>query len=86
MEKMLFCRVGWMEKYQGLNNGDKIIGGGSYIDIKGYGHEIMNFLPYKGRMYGFVEGGISIEKLGASRKDQSVMPLAQQTVAITTAH
>ena len=36
---MLFCLVGWMEKYQGLEE-DSIQGGGSYIDENGTGSEI----------------------------------------------
>lgn len=45
MERMLFCRVGWMEYYQGNLEEDPIFGGGSHVDRYGYGHEIYNFLP-----------------------------------------
>ena len=41
--KYLFCRVGWMEHYQGLDDGDEITGGGSFVDEYGTGSEIYNF-------------------------------------------
>lgn len=43
LPKYLFCRVGWMENYEGLDNGDRIRGGGSYVDEYGIGSEIHNF-------------------------------------------
>ncbi len=49
---LLFLNVSWMSKYQGLGN-DKISGGFSYVKLHGYGHEILNFKPYEGHMYGF---------------------------------
>jgi len=63
---ILVCNIGWMEKYRGLT-GDKIIGGGAFVEKKGYGHEIYNFAAVKGRMYGFVQvrGQLDITRLGA---------------------
>ena len=43
LPKFLFCRVGWMEHYQGLDNGDEITGGGSFVEEYGTGSEIYNF-------------------------------------------
>ena len=65
---MLFCNIGWMRRYQGLTRSDGIIRGGSYIAKNKFGHEVCNFLPDKGRLFGYVQsrGRISIEKLGAS--------------------
>lgn len=40
---ILFCRVAWMEKYQGNISVDKPYGGGAYIEENGYGSEIHNF-------------------------------------------
>lgn len=73
MEKMIFLDIGWMEYYKGLTN-DSIVGGGSFVQEHGYGEEIFNFLPYDGYMYGFVQvkGSINIERLGASKKDNSI--------------
>lgn len=72
MKKMIFLNVGWMRRYQGLA-GDTIVGGGSYVQEHGYGHEIYNFRPYEGYMYGYVQvkGTIDIERLGASKEDDS---------------
>lgn len=56
--RMLFAHVAWMERYNGLKNGDKPQGGGEYgergddAEIK---HEIYNFSNNGGRCYGFVE-------------------------------
>lgn len=74
MEKMIFLNVGWMKNYKGLKS-DKIVGGGSFVQEHGYGHEIFNFLPYNGYMYGYVQPiseKIRINRLGASEQDQSV--------------
>jgi len=75
VERMLFCRVGWMKWYKGKLEEDPIHGGGSYVDRYGYGHEIYNFFPDdQGNLYGFVQAGteMSIEKLGAKSSDKSV--------------
>jgi hypothetical protein len=50
---MVFLRVGWMERYQGLS-GDTITGGGKYVQKTGYGHEMFNFRPFRGKVYGYV--------------------------------
>lgn len=70
---MIFLNIGWMKYYQGLGN-DKIKGGGAFVKESGYGHEIFNFLPYKGYMYGAVGGtkSIRIDRLGTSLKDVSI--------------
>ena len=75
MERMLFCRVGWMNYYQGNLEEDPISGGGWYVDHYGYGHEIYNFLPDdEGNLYGFVEvgGEMSIWRLGAKFDESSM--------------
>lgn len=75
MEKLLFCRVGWMNYYQGNLEEDPISGGGWYVDRYGYGHEIFNFLPdEEGNLYGFVQvgGEMSIWRLGAKFDESSV--------------
>lgn len=65
--KMLFCNIGWMREYRGLTKSDAIIRGGSYVAKNKVGHEVCNFLPERGRVFGYVQvpGRISIEKLGA---------------------
>lgn len=49
--KVLFANIGWMARYQGLYNGYKIVGGGSYEDK----HEVFNFLEIDGYCYGYVQ-------------------------------
>ena len=82
MGRMLFCRVGWMKRYEDKLEEDPIHGGGSYVDKHGYGHEIYNFLrDDQGNLYGFVEAGsnkmsiavkMAIERLEAKSSDESV--------------
>jgi hypothetical protein len=69
---MLFCRVGWMPRYQGEKD---IQGGGVFVDEHGFGYEMYNFLPDdQGNFYGYVKGGaeMNIERLGAKQGDKSV--------------
>lgn len=71
---LLVCNIGWMKRYQGQTDDDAIARGGSYVDDNGVGHEICNFLPLGGWLYGFVQskGQIDITKLGADRSDDHV--------------
>ena len=80
---MIFLRVGRMEHYQGIVDGDDIRGGGAYVVEHGYGHEIFNFQQFQGLVYGYVqptrgghnrsgEAGINITRLGASASNESV--------------
>ena len=63
--RILFCNIGWMEKYQGLNGNDKIIGGGAYVEENNAGHEVCNFHPVNGKVYGYVQtdGSIKLERI-----------------------
>jgi hypothetical protein len=70
---IIFCNVGWMERYEGLRTGDQISGGGSFVKREGRGHEICNFAPVRGLVYGYVQptgNQISIERLGAEKDDE----------------
>jgi len=70
--KLIFLNVGWMGRYEGLN-GDTIQGGGSFVREQGYGHEIFNFLPWQGKMYGYAETKrVNLERLGARPNADSV--------------
>lgn len=67
---LLFCNTGWMEHYEGNTAADSIKGGGSYVTKNGMGHEVCNFLPHNGTLYGYVQGtggGINIARLGADK-------------------
>jgi len=69
---MLFCNVGWMNNYDGIN-GDSIDRGGAY-NKHSIGHEVCNFSDIDGTLYGYVQptGQIKIEKLGANKNDNSI--------------
>jgi 5-methylcytosine-specific restriction enzyme A len=69
---VLFCNIGWMKHYDGID-GDTIERGGSYNDGS-IGHEVCNFSDVNGMVYGYVQptGQIKIEKLGAGKKENSV--------------
>lgn len=63
--KILFANIGWMTHYQGNTKHDQIKGGGSWSNEDK--HEVYNFLPIKGKCYGYVQpsnwGKIRIEKI-----------------------
>ena len=68
--KILFCRIGWMEKYRSQTEGDYIQGGGSYVEDNGMGHEICNFAPDEhGFLYGYVQP--TSETIKLKRLDES---------------
>jgi hypothetical protein len=72
---LLFCNVGWMEHYQGLQSGDEITGGGAYVKEEGRGHEVCNFSSVDGTLYGYVQPPgqqIDIDRIGAAPEDKSV--------------
>lgn len=81
-KKIIFCNIGWMARYEGLQRkSDKIVGGGTYVDENERGHEVCNFVNCDdGYVYGHVENSkdgveenINIEKqLGAQPKEDSI--------------
>ena len=74
MDKMIFLNIGWMSRYAGVR-GDPISGGAKYLARHGYGHEMLNFKAYAGKMYGTApvpHGTIKLEKLGAPKGADSV--------------
>jgi hypothetical protein len=53
-QRIMFCRIGWMEKYEGLDNGDQITGSGKYVSENDYGSELYNFAKSSdGKIYGY---------------------------------
>ncbi|WP_394136450.1 HNH endonuclease [Aliivibrio fischeri] len=70
--KYLFCNIGWMERYDGID-GDTLERGGSYNKDE-TGHEVCNFTEVNGLVFGYVRptGQIKLENLGASKKDSSI--------------
>jgi hypothetical protein len=79
---MIFLRVAWMTRYQGIGSGDTPVGGGAYIAEHGFGHEIFNFQQFQGAMYGYgqppgrkdkwSDAKINLTRLGADAEDKSV--------------
>lgn len=72
--RVFFMNVGWMTAYQGLK-GDTISGGGQYVKEHGFGGEIFNFMPHKGRCYGYgraANGSVALERLGAPKGNEYV--------------
>jgi len=76
-EKVLFCNITGMKNYRGITPYDKPSGwGGYWVGKEGFGHEIYNFKPRNGFVYGYVKPGkgekIDIFRLGANEKDEKV--------------
>ena len=70
---LLFCNVGWMKHYQGID-GDSIERGGEY-NQHSVGHEVCNFSSNRRTLYGYVQPTgqrIKLEKLGARKTDNRV--------------
>jgi 5-methylcytosine-specific restriction protein A len=69
---IVFCNIGWMNDYDG-NHGDPIKRGGAYNKDE-VGHEVCNFTPCDGKVYGYVQptGRIAVERLGAARSSDRV--------------
>jgi hypothetical protein len=68
MDKMIFLNVGWMPSYSGPG---LITSSAKFPTIHGWGHEMLNFKPFAGKMYGTAVtpryGGIKLERLGAAK-------------------
>ena len=80
-DHFLFCNVGWMSRYEGLQGKpDEIVGGGKWVDEHESGGEVCNFVSCPdGYVYGHVETSkgtverrIRIELLGADPGDNYV--------------
>ncbi|TVT36802.1 DUF3883 domain-containing protein [Hymenobacter setariae] len=77
MHQIIFFNTGWMDSYAGnRHNEDPITGGGAHNREEGWGGEIFNFKPYRGKYYGFVRtthsGEIKLERLGAAKSDHKI--------------
>ena len=59
---ILFCNVGWMESYNGID-GDILSRGGAFNDHS-IGHEVCNFTNLNEKVFGYVR---SSGKIGVSR-------------------
>jgi hypothetical protein len=61
---IVFFNVGWMEKYKGE---DEILGGGKGPQEQGWGHEVLNFETFGGKVYGYVQPPYSAKSVGQMR-------------------
>lgn len=63
-EKVIFLNTAWMKYYEGKNEDDKPVNGGSYIKDYKTGGEVYNFQDYNGKCYGYFmhSGNNALEK------------------------
>lgn len=68
--RYVFVRVGWMQHYRGSAPGDeRPIGGGGYNRDE-VGHEICNFLPLDGALYGYFQPQMRADQTFLERIDR----------------
>lgn len=72
-DAIVFVNVGWMIRYQGPKN-DPTLGGHGWLKKHDYGHETWNYLPRRGRVYGYVprSAQIRLERLGGTSRDNAI--------------
>ena len=69
--RFVFVRVGWMQYYRVITPGDeRPIGGGGYNKGE-VGHEICNFLPLRGKLYGYYQPQMWADQTDLERIDSS---------------
>lgn len=65
--RILLCRTGWMNYYQGPSDNDAINGGGRWVLEHQSGHEIFNFMPSDDAFYGNAQpthdGQINLQRI-----------------------
>lgn len=71
--RILFCNIGWLKYYEGLEE-QRMQGGGSWVEKSGSGGEIYNFYDNFGVIEGFVmiHSQLNINRLGANDEDDSI--------------
>src|SRR5713101_4297892 len=65
---MIFCNASWMKFYRGEPKNDPPKRGGQWVEENGWDHAMFNFLPFRGRYYGFVQaksGRLNLERVRA---------------------
>lgn len=72
-QSVLFARIGYMEYYQGANDEDIPIGGGSF-NKENTGFEACNFLDINGKVYGYYQpsmnsGKVNLERINPTSKN-----------------
>ena len=68
MASLVLFNIGWMKRYRGLTESDRIFNGGRYVQENEIGDEVRNFEPAMGRLYGYVPtqdgSNINMTRLG----------------------
>lgn len=80
--KILYCRIGWMNNYNGHVN-DIPQGGGAYNKTN-VGHEIYNFSSYDENYYGYVQpphkDTIKLERITKRKEDEKIQCISDVLV------
>lgn len=73
---LVLFNIGWMQRYRGLTDDDRILNGGKYVEENETGAEVENFLPKGGFCYGYVgvsiDHRINLHRLGAGGDEKHV--------------
>ncbi|WP_084640170.1 DUF3883 domain-containing protein [Kaistia adipata] len=74
MTQLLFVNVGWMIEYAGLSASDPTLGGFGHLKHSNIGYETWNFVPRRGKLYGYVprSARINLARLGGLRSSKSI--------------
>lgn len=69
-EKFIFLRIAWMINYRGVTANDHPIGAGSFVQDNDDGGEVLNFMPLRGKLYGYArmqnDRNLNITRLGVA--------------------
>lgn len=69
--KILFARIGYMRHYAGpLPDDERPVGGGSF-NVSDVGHELYNFRPSNGQLYGYFQPSTKTNQVNLGRIDPS---------------
>lgn len=66
---LIFFNIGWMKRYEGIDEDDRPQGGGKWVEENAWDHAMLNFRPFNGRCYGYGETGsrqVNLSRLGAA--------------------
>ena len=70
MSKIIFCNIAWMKKYRGMNEDDKPVNGGKFVDDTGTAYECYNFFPVNHLCYGYFQA--PGQQLNLKRIDKTI--------------
>ena len=87
LNRMVFCNTAWMKNYRG-RKGDRMQGGGAYVEKHRNGGEQYNFKPVGTRLHGYVSvrGSIHLERLGGEKSAEKIRNVLVVWVAKSPLH